>query len=107
MELLTPDGPVTIENDYVIAMTGYQPNLKFLEAIGIEISNDEKRQPTYNPDSMESNVKNIYLAGVVCGGMETHVWFIENSREHAEKIIKNIKPLPLKGNDIKVGNDEL
>ncbi len=90
VELLTPDGPVTIENDYVIAMTGYQPNLKFLEAIGIEISNDEKRQPTYNPDSMQSNVKNIYLAGVVCGGMETHVWFIENSREHAEKIINHI-----------------
>ncbi|MFI5156523.1 MAG: YpdA family putative bacillithiol disulfide reductase [Chitinophagales bacterium] len=90
VELLTPNGTITIENDYVIAMTGYQPNLKFLEAIGIEISGDEKRQPTYNPDTMESNVKNIFLAGVVCGGMETHVWFIENSREHAEKIINYI-----------------
>ncbi|MFI5151751.1 MAG: YpdA family putative bacillithiol disulfide reductase [Chitinophagales bacterium] len=90
VEIQTPDGLVTVENDYVIAMTGYQPNFDFLIRSGISLSEDEKRAPTYNPETMESNMKNIYLAGVVCGGMETHVWFIENSREHAGKIIKNI-----------------
>lgn len=91
VDILTPEGSVTLPNDYVIAMTGYQPNLAFLQDIGIRLSEDEKLAPEYNPETMESNVKNIYLAGVVCGGMETHVWFIENSREHADKIISHIK----------------
>jgi thioredoxin reductase (NADPH) len=90
IDILTPEGTITLENDYVIAMTGYQPNLEFLRKTGIVLSDDEKKSPVYNPDTMESNLKNIYLAGVVCGGMETHVWFIENSREHANKIIASI-----------------
>jgi len=90
VDILTPDGIVTIPNNYVLAMTGYQPNFKFLEEIGIHLSEDEKRHPVYDPDTMESNMKNIYLAGVVCGGMDTHIWFIENSREHAQKIISAI-----------------
>jgi thioredoxin reductase (NADPH) len=91
VEILTPDGLITLSNDFVIAMTGYQPNLAFLQNIGIRLSDDEKLAPAYDPETMESNVKNIYVAGVVCGGMETHVWFIENSREHADKIISHIK----------------
>jgi len=90
VDIETPDGMVTIPNDYVIAMTGYQPNFNFLREAGISLSNDEKLYPNYIPETMESNMKNIYLAGVVCGGMDTHVWFIENSREHAEKIVKDI-----------------
>jgi thioredoxin reductase (NADPH) len=90
VDILTPEGLIIVSNDYVIAMTGYQPNLDFLRNIGVRLSEDEKRAPVYNPENMESNVKNIYLAGVVCGGMETHVWFIENSREHADKIIRHI-----------------
>lgn len=90
IDLLTPAGAITLENDYVIAMTGYQPNLEFLKRTGIILSDDEKKSPVYNPETMESNLDNIYLAGVVCGGMETHVWFIENSREHANKIIASI-----------------
>ena len=93
VDIQTPDGIVTIENDFVIAMTGYQPNLDFLKRIGIILSEDEKKSPVYNPESMESNLKNIFLAGVVCGGMETHIWFIENSRDHAIKIIDHIKSL--------------
>lgn len=89
-DILTADGMITIENDYVIAMTGYKPNFTFLRSIGIDLSPDELLQPTYNPDTMETNMPNIYLAGVVCGGMNTHVWFIENSREHAERIIGHI-----------------
>ena len=85
VDIKTPDGIMTIENDYVIAMTGYQPNFSFLRKAGIQLSNDEILQPTYDAETMETNLKNIYLAGVVCGGMNTHIWFIENSREHATK----------------------
>ena len=91
VDIQTPDGLVTIPNDYVIAMTGYKPNFSFLEQIGVHLSNDEVRQPTYNPETMETNLPNVYLAGVVCGGMNTHVWFIENSREHAERIMRAVK----------------
>jgi len=90
VDILTPDGIETISNDYVIALTGYQPNFEFLRQAGIRLSEDENLQPFYDPATMETNVKGIYLAGVVCGGMNTHVWFIENSRIHAEMIICNI-----------------
>ncbi|MFN2439243.1 MAG: YpdA family putative bacillithiol disulfide reductase [Chitinophagaceae bacterium] len=91
VDLLTPEGLQTIQNDWVLAMTGYQPNLSFLKKIGIELCNDEIMKPTYKEDTNESNKKNIYLAGVICGGMNTHRLFIENSREHAVKIIEDIK----------------
>jgi thioredoxin reductase (NADPH) len=90
VDIRTPDGMLTIPNDYVLLMTGYQPNFTFLEKLGIELSRDEKRYPSYNNRTMESNQKGIYLAGVVCGGMDTHIWFIENSREHARLIIQSI-----------------
>jgi len=91
VDILTPEGMVTIENDYVLALTGYQPNFSFLEKAGIQLSDDEWRRPKYNPDTMETNVPGVYLAGVVCGGMDTGVWFIENSRDHADKIIAHIQ----------------
>jgi thioredoxin reductase (NADPH) len=90
VDIQTPEGLVTIPNDFVIAMTGYQPNVAFLESMGIELSNDGKYYPTYNTETMETNVHGLYLAGVVCGGMDTHIWFIENSREHAARILKHI-----------------
>jgi thioredoxin reductase (NADPH) len=90
VDILTGDQTITIENDYVIAATGYQPDFDFLTRCGIELSKDEVREPVYNKETMESNLKNVYLAGVVCGGMNTHVWFIENSRVHAEQILNNI-----------------
>jgi thioredoxin reductase (NADPH) len=90
VDLQTPEGKQTIPNDYVLLMTGYQPNFAFLEKLGIELSQDEKRYPSYNKATMESNQKNIYLAGVVCGGMDTHIWFIENSRVHAKQIVEAI-----------------
>lgn len=90
-DIQTPDGLVTIENDWVLAMTGYQPNLDFLRSMGIQLSDDAVCKPSYSEASHETNVKGIYLAGVICGGMNTHRLFIENSREHAEKIIADIK----------------
>jgi thioredoxin reductase (NADPH) len=90
VDIETPAGMVTIPNDWVIAMTGYQPDLSFLKRIGIELSDDEVLKPTYNEETHETNCRNIYLAGVICGGMNTHRLFIENSREHAEKILQDI-----------------
>lgn len=90
VDILTPDGLVTVPNDWVLAMTGYQPNLELLKKLGITLSEDGIYAPTYNPETNESNVSGIYLAGVICGGMNTHKLFIENSREHAVKIIRHI-----------------
>lgn len=89
VDILTPDGPLTIANDVVLALTGYRPDLEFLKAAGINI-HGLNCVPEYNADTMETNVKGLYLAGVVCGGLETHKWFIENSRVHAEMIMEDI-----------------
>lgn len=78
-----------IENDFVLAMTGYLPDFRFLKNIGIDL-NGNCLNPTYSPETMESNIPGIYLAGVVCGGKDTHLWFIENSRIHAKQIMKDI-----------------
>lgn len=86
----TPEGILTVENDWVLAMTGYQPNISFMKSIGINISTDGDSKPQYNEETHETNVEGVYLAGVVCGGLNTHKLFIENSREHAEKIFRNI-----------------
>ncbi|GAB4507329.1 MAG: YpdA family putative bacillithiol disulfide reductase [Allomuricauda sp.] len=87
----TPDGEVVLENDFVLALTGYRPNFAFLEKLGIALSDDAKRLPNYDPETMETNVEGLFLAGVICGGMETHKWFIENSRIHAPIIMNAIK----------------
>ncbi|MCS5490610.1 YpdA family putative bacillithiol disulfide reductase [Algoriphagus limi] len=87
----TPDGEVIIENDFVLAMTGYKPNFALLDQLGVELSLDEKRQPCYDQANQESNVPGVYLAGVVCGGLNTREFFIENSIVHAESIMKDIK----------------
>jgi len=86
----TPEGRKTLENDFVLLLTGYRPNFEFLENMGVSISDDDRKIPQYNHESMETNVPGIYLAGVICGGMETHKWFIENSRIHAGLIIRDL-----------------
>ena len=79
-----------IKNDFVLAMTGYQPNYKILETLGVKILDDEFKTPFYDENTMETNIKGVFLAGVICGGLKTNKWFIENSREHSEKIINTI-----------------
>ncbi len=86
VDIQTPKGKVTIENDFVLAMTGYHPDFEFLTSMGIKLN--EKREPVYNSETFETNVPGIFLAGVVSGGMETSRWFIENSRYHAENILR-------------------
>lgn len=95
VEILTPEGVKIVENDFVMAMTGYQPPFAFMEACGITFQNDPDHTPVYNPLTMESNVPNLYLAGVVCGGLRTNKWFIENSRVHASQIINDLKSKPV------------
>lgn len=86
----TLEGDVTIANDFVLAMTGYKPNFSLLDQLGVEMSLDEKRQPCYDQTNQESNVPGVYLAGVVCGGLNTREFFIENSIVHAEAIMNDI-----------------
>lgn len=87
----TPDGPVTLANDWVIALTGYQPNLEFLTRLGIYLAPDAIRTPEIDPLTFQTNQPGIYLAGVICGGMNTHRLFIENSRAHAVAILEHIR----------------
>ena len=86
----TPNSVLEIPNDFVLAMTGYQPDFSLLDSLGVELLSDEFKTPKYNPESMESSQKGVYLAGVVCGGLKTNKWFIENSRVHAKQIINSI-----------------
>ncbi len=91
VDILSPEGKITILNDFVLAMTGYKPDFTFLKKLGVKLSEDDLQLPEHNPETMETNVKGIYLAGVVCGGMNTHKWFIENSRDHGNRIVHSIK----------------
>ncbi len=87
----TPKGAKTIPNDFVLAMTGYRPNFKLMEKFGIELTDDEKKMPVFDEDTLETNRDGMYVAGVVCGGMDTSSLFIENTRVHAEHIAQNIE----------------
>ena len=91
VEILTPHGIMILENDFVLAMTGYLPDFGLLEGMGIRIGDDPMRTPLHDPETMETNVKGIYLAGVVCGGLQTNKWFIENSRDHGHRIVRQIQ----------------
>ncbi|HVX25391.1 MAG TPA: YpdA family putative bacillithiol disulfide reductase [Parafilimonas sp.] len=90
VDVETPDGLITIENDFVLALTGYHPDFSLLKYLHVTLSDDEKQCPLYNGETMETNQHGIFLAGVVCGGFDTHKLFIENSRVHADKIISEI-----------------
>jgi thioredoxin reductase (NADPH) len=89
--LSTPSGVQSIANDFVLLMTGYQPDYAFLSRIGIQIDEDANKTPIVNEETLESSVDGLYLAGVVLGGLKTNLWFIENSREHAQRIGAHIK----------------
>jgi len=88
--LTTPDGEVTLKNDFVLAMTGYQPDYGFLEKLGIQFNDDEQRTPVMDAETFESNLPGVYLAGVVQAGLNTSKLFIENTRHHGEVIVQDI-----------------
>ena len=87
IDIQTPDGKVTIKNDFVMAMTGYHPDFDFLRRAGVQVKGKNDLSPQYNENTFETNVKGIFLAGVICGGVKTGKWFIENSRYHADVIM--------------------
>lgn len=89
--LNTPDGELEIENDFVLAMTGYSPNYTLLTNLGIEIGTDDLRTPAYDETSLETNLPGVFMAGVVNGGLKTNKYFIENTRDHAERIIREVE----------------
>ncbi len=90
IDIKTPDEKITIENDFVFAMTGYHPDHDLLRNAGINILEQNDMTPRFDPETFETNVNGIYLAGVVCSGTDTGKWFIENSRYHAVNIFKHI-----------------
>ena len=85
----TPDGQITLKNDFVFAMTGYRPDLEFLGSLGIRLDPVSQR-PRTNPDTLESDRPGIFLAGVIVAGMHTNEIFIENGRFHGKKIAEAI-----------------
>ncbi len=87
----TPEGTKTIPNDFVLAMTGYKPNFDLMTQFGIDLTDDKDKMPVYNDETLETNRKGMYVAGVVCGGMDTSKLFIENTRIHAEHIANDIQ----------------
>ncbi len=88
--LKTWKGSVEIENDWVLAMTGYRPDYPFLDALNLAIQDDPARTPVYDETTFETSRPGIYLAGTVCGGLRTGRWFIENGRFHARQIARHI-----------------
>jgi len=86
----TPEGEKILPNDFVLAMTGYRPNYALLDQLGVKLTLDEKRRPCFDDASQESNVPGLYLAGVVCGGLNTREFFIENTIDHARAIFEDI-----------------
>lgn len=97
--LQTPEGRRELPNDFVLAMTGYQPDFSFLERLGVTFANDGYRTPIFDETTFESVRPGLYLAGTVCGGMKTNRWFIENGRFHAQQIARDIagretQPIP-------------
>ncbi len=85
-----PEGIFSLPNDNVIAMTGYRPDFAFLERLGITMQDDMFRTPNHHPESFETNRSGVYIAGTVCGGLQTSRWFIENGRFHATQIMHHI-----------------
>ncbi|MEH7415183.1 YpdA family putative bacillithiol disulfide reductase [Neobacillus drentensis] len=86
----------TIQNDFVFAMTGYHPDHEFLVKMGIGID-EETGRPTFHPNTMETNVSGIYIAGVIAAGNNANEIFIENGRFHGGQIAQSILDKEVKG----------
>ena len=76
-------------NDFVLAMTGYRPDVDFLRETGI-VFDPETQRPRTDPDTLESDRPGIYLAGVIVAGMHTNEIFIENGRFHGRQIARDM-----------------
>ena len=92
--LNTPEGTVTLDNDFVLAMTGYKPNYDLFEKLGLAISKDEHKIPVHDPETLETPLTGVYVAGVINAGLQTSKLFIENTRVHSKMIIDHIVQNP-------------
>ena len=90
IRLRTPDGVTSIENDWVLAMTGYAPDYTFLERLAIGFADDPYRPPIFDESTFETTRPGVFIAGTVCGGYQTSRWFIENGRFHARQIMAHL-----------------
>jgi thioredoxin reductase (NADPH) len=102
VELLTPQGLVTFDNDFVFALTGYHPDFDFLAAVGVQMEGED-RCPACDPQSLESNIPGLYLAGVIVAGMRTNEIFIENGRFHGRQIAQDIEAKLAGRTSVRVG----
>ena len=89
--LNTPEGELTLANDWVFAMTGYHPDFEFICRLGCRLRGDDDKKPVVNPKTLESSVPGIYLAGVIVAGMRTSEIFIENGRFHGQAIAADLR----------------
>jgi thioredoxin reductase (NADPH) len=90
LQLLGPAGVHEIDNDWVLALTGYRPDFGFLESLGVTFAEDGYRTPVFDEATFETARRGLYVAGTVCGGLKTNKWFIENGRFHAQQIARHI-----------------
>jgi thioredoxin reductase (NADPH) len=95
--LRTPSGSLRLKNDFVFALTGYHPDFDFLRSVGIELSSEQMR-PVCDPESLESNIPGIYVAGVIVAGSMTNEIFIENGRFHGKLIAAHLSEKLGRGN---------
>jgi thioredoxin reductase (NADPH) len=93
----TASGLARLRNDFVFAMTGYHPDYDFLRSIGLELSSEQLR-PVCDPETLESNVRGIYVAGVIVAGSRTSEIFIENGRFHGKLIAASLSERLGRGN---------
>lgn len=86
----TPKGPVNLDNDFVLAMTGYEPNYTLFAQLGLPVRDDDICQPIFNPETLETTLPGVYMAGVACAGRQTSKLFIENTRDHGDIIVQHL-----------------
>jgi thioredoxin reductase (NADPH) len=89
--LSTPQGPLTLPNHFVFALTGYHPDFDFIDRLGVTLDEENDRVPVCDPATLESNVAGIYLAGVIVAGERTNEIFIENGRFHGQLIAEALR----------------
>lgn len=91
LNIETPNGMHRLANDWVLALIGYRPDYNFLTAMGVETEDDLNQTPRYDAETFETNRAGVFIAGTICGGLNTSRWFIENGRFHASQIMGVLK----------------
>jgi len=85
----------TLSTDFVLALTGYRADLRLLRLSGVDVD-ETTGVPQHDPTTMETNVRGVYIAGVLASGLDANKIFIENGRAHGARICEHIKAKPPK-----------